>query len=302
MTALPIGTLGAPFANPMQFICSAIQAGSRLGYQESAELCAQYLAPILDAIKFNYLPFGNALLNTAITMPKLVSYSEERLHPPAGYKDTTVPGIFSRDPHCSRTATMNRAGSSPLVCRASRCNRSRRPCWRRSRWPSCWVVRTSCNRRRRPRLGWRPARTCPARRTRTTSATRCRHRGIRNRDRHPVRRRAEHPVIRAARPCCPDPRRCPVVRLPDRHQCPGHRRHPAATPRRPVDETHAGPNSVAPHGRHRFGARPVLILAISCPASPRSPQPSADARRPNCHPDIHQTHSGSHSVTAVRTD
>ena len=31
------------FANPMQFICSAIQAGSRLGYQESAELCAQYL-------------------------------------------------------------------------------------------------------------------------------------------------------------------------------------------------------------------------------------------------------------------
>jgi len=97
MTALPIGTLGAPFANPMQFICSAIQAGSRLGYQESAELCAQYLAPILDAIKFNYLPFGNALLNTAITMPKLVSYSEERLHPPAGYKDTTVPGIFSRD-------------------------------------------------------------------------------------------------------------------------------------------------------------------------------------------------------------
>ena len=48
----------ANFANPMQFICSAIQAGSRLGYQESAELCAQYLAPILDAIKFNYLPFG----------------------------------------------------------------------------------------------------------------------------------------------------------------------------------------------------------------------------------------------------
>ena len=44
------------FANPMQFLCSMIQAGSRLGYQESAELCAQYLAPILDAIKFNYLP------------------------------------------------------------------------------------------------------------------------------------------------------------------------------------------------------------------------------------------------------
>ena len=56
------GVMGVPvitnFANPLQFVCSAIQAGSRLGYQESAELCAQYLAPILDAIKFNFPPFG----------------------------------------------------------------------------------------------------------------------------------------------------------------------------------------------------------------------------------------------------
>ncbi|MDT5259643.1 MAG: phospholipid/cholesterol/gamma-HCH transport system substrate-binding protein [Mycobacterium sp.] len=85
------------FANPMEFICSAIQAGSRLGYQDSAELCAQYLAPILDAIKFNYLPFGFNLANTAALLPKMVAYSEERLRPPPGYKDTTVPGIFSPD-------------------------------------------------------------------------------------------------------------------------------------------------------------------------------------------------------------
>ncbi|ABM10988.1 virulence factor Mce family protein [Mycolicibacterium vanbaalenii PYR-1] len=85
------------FANPMQFLCSAIQAGSRLGYQESAELCAQYLGPILDAIKFNYLPFGANQLQTAMTLPKQIAYSEERLRPPPGYKDTTVPGIFSRD-------------------------------------------------------------------------------------------------------------------------------------------------------------------------------------------------------------
>jgi len=81
----------------MQFICSAIQAGSRLGYQESAELCAQYLAPILDAIKFNYLPFGLNQIGTAMTLPKQIAYSEDRLRPPPGYKDTTVPGIFSRD-------------------------------------------------------------------------------------------------------------------------------------------------------------------------------------------------------------
>ena len=95
------GIIGLPvinnMANPMQFLCSAIQAGSRLGYQDSAELCAQYLAPILDAIKFNYLPFGLNQLTSAMTLPKQIAYSEPRLQPPPGYKDTTVPGIFSRD-------------------------------------------------------------------------------------------------------------------------------------------------------------------------------------------------------------
>ena len=94
LTAIPVV---ASFANPMQFICSSIQAGSRLGYQESAELCAQYLAPILDAIKFNFPPFGVNMFSTPDVLPKEVAYSEDRLHPPSGYKDTTVPGILSRD-------------------------------------------------------------------------------------------------------------------------------------------------------------------------------------------------------------
>ena len=89
----------------MQFICSSIQAGSRLGYQESAELCAQYLAPILDAIKFNYLPFGLNLFSTAETLPKEVAYSEPRLQPPNGYKDTTVPGIWVPDTPLSHRNT-----------------------------------------------------------------------------------------------------------------------------------------------------------------------------------------------------
>ena len=95
------GIVGLPtinqYANPMQFLCSAIQAGSRLGYQDSAELCAQYLAPILDATKFNYPPFGLNQFSSAMTLPKQIAYSEPRLQPPPGYKDTTVPGIFSRD-------------------------------------------------------------------------------------------------------------------------------------------------------------------------------------------------------------
>ena len=95
------------FANPMQFICSAIQAGSRQGYQESAELCAQYLAPVLDAIKFNYPPFGVNLFSTAATLPKEIAYSEDRLHPPNGYKDTTVPGIWVPDTPTSHRNTQH---------------------------------------------------------------------------------------------------------------------------------------------------------------------------------------------------
>src|SRR6478735_1710012 len=83
------GIVGLPaianFANPMQFICSSIQAGSRMGYQESAELCAQYLAPILDAIKFNFPPLGINEYVTAMTLPKQISYSEPRLQPAPGY-------------------------------------------------------------------------------------------------------------------------------------------------------------------------------------------------------------------------
>ncbi|MDP7705713.1 virulence factor Mce family protein [Mycobacterium sp. TY815] len=93
------------FANPMQFMCSMIQAGSRLGYQDSAELCAQYLAPVLDAIKFNYLPFGLNLFSTAEVLPKEVAYSEPRLQPPNGYKDTTVPGIWVPDTPLSHRNT-----------------------------------------------------------------------------------------------------------------------------------------------------------------------------------------------------
>jgi phospholipid/cholesterol/gamma-HCH transport system substrate-binding protein len=93
LTGLPV----VSFANPLEFFCSSIQSASRLGYQDSAELCAQYLAPILDAVKFNSLPFGMNLFNTAATLPNEISYSDPRLEPPTGFKDTTVPGVWARD-------------------------------------------------------------------------------------------------------------------------------------------------------------------------------------------------------------
>ena len=103
----PVNILGLTFSNPMEVICSSIQAASRMGYQESAELCAQYLAPILDAIKFNYAPFGLNPFTTAATLPKEIAYSEPRLQPPPGYKDTTVPGIWVPDTPLSHRNTQH---------------------------------------------------------------------------------------------------------------------------------------------------------------------------------------------------
>ena len=123
----PAGTVGTMgFANPMEFLCSAIQAGSRLGYQESAELCAQYLAPVLDSIKFNYLPFGLNPFSLAATLPKEVAYSEDRLHPPTRLQGHHRAGHLGAQTHRRRTATPSTAGSPRQACRASRWGRSLR--------------------------------------------------------------------------------------------------------------------------------------------------------------------------------
>ena len=45
------------------------------------------------------------LFSTAETLPKEVAYSEPRLQPPNGYKDTTVPGIWVPDTPTSHRNT-----------------------------------------------------------------------------------------------------------------------------------------------------------------------------------------------------
>ena len=46
------------FANPITFLCGAIQAASRLGAEQSAKLCVQYLAPIVKNRQYNFPPLG----------------------------------------------------------------------------------------------------------------------------------------------------------------------------------------------------------------------------------------------------
>jgi phospholipid/cholesterol/gamma-HCH transport system substrate-binding protein len=69
------------FQNPITFLCGAIQAASRLGAEQSAKLCVQYLAPIVKNRQYNFLPLGlNPLVGTA-ARPNELTYSEDWMRP-----------------------------------------------------------------------------------------------------------------------------------------------------------------------------------------------------------------------------
>ncbi|KUH83416.1 mammalian cell entry protein [Mycobacterium sp. GA-1999] len=69
------------FANPIQFLCGAVQAASRLGAEQSAKLCVQYLAPIVKNRQYNFLPFGLNPFVGAQARPNEITYAEDWLRP-----------------------------------------------------------------------------------------------------------------------------------------------------------------------------------------------------------------------------
>jgi phospholipid/cholesterol/gamma-HCH transport system substrate-binding protein len=69
------------FANPITFLCGAIQAASRLGAQQSAKLCVQYLAPIIKNRQYNFPPIGQNLFVGASARPNEITYSEDWMRP-----------------------------------------------------------------------------------------------------------------------------------------------------------------------------------------------------------------------------
>jgi phospholipid/cholesterol/gamma-HCH transport system substrate-binding protein len=76
------GALGVnQFANPVQFICGAVQSASRLGAEESAKLCAQYLAPIFKNRQLNFPPLGVNPFVGLQARPNEITYSEDWLRP-----------------------------------------------------------------------------------------------------------------------------------------------------------------------------------------------------------------------------
>jgi phospholipid/cholesterol/gamma-HCH transport system substrate-binding protein len=69
------------FANPITFLCGAIQAASRLNNEQSAKLCVQYLAPIIKNRQYNFPPLGENLFVGATARPNEITYTEDWMRP-----------------------------------------------------------------------------------------------------------------------------------------------------------------------------------------------------------------------------
>jgi len=69
------------FSDPITFLCGAVQAASRLGAEQSAQLCVQYLAPIVKNRQYNFPPLGFNPLVGASARPNELTYSEDWMRP-----------------------------------------------------------------------------------------------------------------------------------------------------------------------------------------------------------------------------
>jgi phospholipid/cholesterol/gamma-HCH transport system substrate-binding protein len=78
------------FDNPLNFLCGAIQAASRLGGEQAAKLCVQYLAPIVKNRQYNFLPLGLNPFVSQNARPNEVTYTEDWMRP--DYRPAAAPG------------------------------------------------------------------------------------------------------------------------------------------------------------------------------------------------------------------
>jgi len=79
--ALTGALAGSNMSNPIAFLCGAIQAASRLGGEQAAKLCVQYMAPIVKNRQYNFPPLGINPFVGAQARPNEVTYSEDQMRP-----------------------------------------------------------------------------------------------------------------------------------------------------------------------------------------------------------------------------
>ncbi len=92
------------FADPITFLCGAIQAASRLGAEQAAKLCVQYLAPIVKNRQYNFPPLGENLIVGATARPNEVTYSQDWLRP--DYVPPANPPVQQTNPADGLTGLM----------------------------------------------------------------------------------------------------------------------------------------------------------------------------------------------------
>jgi phospholipid/cholesterol/gamma-HCH transport system substrate-binding protein len=120
--ALAVGN----FANPISFLCGAIQAASRLGAEQAAKLCVQYLAPIIKNRQYNFPPIGISPFVGVQAGPNEITYSEDWLRPdyvppagaaggPAPADTAALPAEAPSPPPPEATSTDPTAGLSGLM-------------------------------------------------------------------------------------------------------------------------------------------------------------------------------------------
>jgi phospholipid/cholesterol/gamma-HCH transport system substrate-binding protein len=106
------------FANPITFLCGAIQAASRLNGEQAAKLCVQYLAPIVKNRQYNFPPIGGNPFVGARARPNELTYSEDwmrpdyRPMPPVGMPDPP-PAAASSAPAAPTLAAESSVSTDP---------------------------------------------------------------------------------------------------------------------------------------------------------------------------------------------
>ncbi|MGX1811169.1 MCE family protein [Nocardia sp. NPDC055321] len=83
-------------ANPFAFLCGSVQAVATANSDRSADLCRQYLAPVIDSLAMNYLPILANPASAVEALPSQLVYSPAELGaaatPPANLTDLMLPG------------------------------------------------------------------------------------------------------------------------------------------------------------------------------------------------------------------
>ena len=102
------------FANPISFLCGAIEAASRMGAEQAAKLCVQYLAPIVKNRQYNFPPLGENLFVGAQARPNEVTYSEDWMRPdfvPPAPAPAPAPEPLAADPAAGLSGLMTATGA-----------------------------------------------------------------------------------------------------------------------------------------------------------------------------------------------